>query len=226
MKEGPDIAIVAAGMGEPARANMLMALMSGMALTATELAREAGVTPATASTHLSKLEGAGLVVCRRQGRHRFFALANADVAHALEALTTVAARVGHLRTRPGPRDQAMRQARSCYDHLAGRYAADMFADWTAAGILAGNDGVVTLTEAGHGAVAQRGIDVTQLAKARRALCRGCLDWSERRNHLGGSLGAAVLHHVVERGWAVRDKTRVVRFNPSGAREFVAWTQAQ
>ena len=84
MKEGPDISIVAAGVGEPARANMLMALMSGMALTATELAREAGVTPATASTHLSKLETAGLVTCRRQGRHRFFALANADVAHALE----------------------------------------------------------------------------------------------------------------------------------------------
>lgn len=226
MKEGPDVSIVAASVGEPARANMLMALMSGMALTATELAREAGVTPATASSHLSKLEAAGLVVRRRQGRHRFYALANADVAHALEALTTVAARVGHLRTRPGPRDQAMRTARSCYDHLAGRYAADLFADWLAAGILADDDGVISLTESGHDAVAQRGIDIGGLTKARRVLCRGCLDWSERRNHLGGSLGAAVLRHIVGRGWAVRDKTRIVAFKPGGVRAFTAWANVQ
>src|ERR1041385_5601856 len=116
MKDGPDIARTAAMMGDPARANMLMALMSGTSLTAAELAREAGVSPSTASGHLSQLQASRLVVGRKQGRHRYFALADTDVAHAIEALVTVAARAGHLRTRPGPKNDAMRQARTCYDH--------------------------------------------------------------------------------------------------------------
>ncbi|WP_282610395.1 helix-turn-helix transcriptional regulator [Pelagibius sp. Alg239-R121] len=223
MKEGPDIALVAASFGEPARANMLLALMSGMALTATELAREAGVTPATASGHLSKLDAAGLTLCEKQGRHRFYRLADPDVAHAVEALVTVAARVGHMRTRPGPRDEAMRHARSCYDHLAGHLAVDLFARWSKAGVLKSLDDRVDLTERGYGVLADRGIDLTQLAKSRRPLCRRCIDWSERRHHLGGGIGAAVLSLALANGWAQRkDKSRVVSFTPPGEKAFVEW----
>ena len=117
MRDGPDISRVAAMMGDPARANMLMALMSGMALTSNELAREASVSASTASTHLSQLESCGLVNGRRQGRFKYFALAGADVAHAIEALVAVASQAGHLRMRPGPKDDKMRRARTCYDHL-------------------------------------------------------------------------------------------------------------
>jgi DNA-binding transcriptional ArsR family regulator len=105
---------------------MLTALLSGPALTATELAQEAGLTPSTVSGYLARLESAGLVAIERQGRHRYFRLADADVATALEALMPVAARAGHLRVRTGPRDPELRHARSCYDHLAGDLAVTMF----------------------------------------------------------------------------------------------------
>src|SRR5258707_7140449 len=126
MKEGPDISIIAALIGNPASANMLMALMAGPALTATELAQEAGLMLSTASGHLAKLEDAGLVAVERQGRHRYFRLADAEVASALEGLIPLAARAGHTRIRTGPRDPELRQARSCYDHLAGDLAVRMF----------------------------------------------------------------------------------------------------
>ena len=126
MKEGPDISIIAALIGNPASANMLMALMAGPALTATELAQEAGLTLSTASGHLAKLEKAGLVAVERQGRHRYFRLADPDVAIALEGLIPLAARAGHTRLRTGPRDPELRRARSCYDHLAGDLAVQMF----------------------------------------------------------------------------------------------------
>ena len=119
MKEGPDIAHVAALIGDPARANMLTALLSGKALTATELASEAGVTVQTASSHLAKLGTGGLLRQRKQGRHKYFSLAGADVAHVLEGLMGLAAGAGHLRTRTGPKDAQLRKARVCYNHLAG-----------------------------------------------------------------------------------------------------------
>lgn len=121
MRDGPDIARVAALIGDPARANMLSALMSGKALTATELAQEAGVQAQTASSHLSRLVEGGLVAPRKSGRHKYFSLAGEEVAEVLEALMGLAAGKGHLRTRTGPKDQAMRQARVCYNHLAGKW---------------------------------------------------------------------------------------------------------
>ena len=133
MKDGPDISITAALLGDPARANMVMALMSGYSLTMGELAAEAGVTLSTASVHLAKLESSRIVVSRKQGRSRHFRIADPDVAHCIEALVTVAARAGHLRTRPGPREEAMRHARSCYDHLAGRVAVHLFERWVEIG---------------------------------------------------------------------------------------------
>ncbi len=223
MKDGPDISITAAMMGDPARANMIMALMSGVSLTATELAREAGITPATGSGHLSKLEAAGLVIASKQGRHRYYSIADPDVAHAVEALSTVASRVGHLRTRPGPKDEAMRHARSCYDHLAGHLAVGLFDHWLSDRVLRWRDDDLDVTRKGRVFLEDRGIDVAPLERQRRPLCRGCLDWSERRNHLGGGLGAAVLDEVVRKGWATREEgSRAVRFSARGEKNFIAW----
>jgi len=223
MKDGPNISITAAMMGDPARANMLLALMSGLSLTATELSREAGVTPSTASGHLAKLAAAGLIASAKHGRYRYFRIADPDVAHAIEALVTVAARAGHLRTRPGPRDEAMRRARSCYDHLAGGLAVKLFEHWVELRVLHRNDATTRVTAKGRRFLAAREIDVPLLEKSRRPLCRTCIDWSERRNHLGGSVGAAILAHLLQQGWAVREcRSRIVRFSPKGERQFFAW----
>src|SRR5215813_8186258 len=125
MKAGPDISVVAALVGDPARANMLTALMTGRALTASELAQEAGITPQTASSHLAKLEAGGLLEPEKQGRHRYYRLTGEDVAGVLEMLEGLAARVGHMRVRTGPKDPALRRARICYDHLAGDLGVHM-----------------------------------------------------------------------------------------------------
>ncbi len=223
MKDEVDISITASMMGDPARANMIMALMSGLSLTATELAREAGITAATGSGHLAKLEASGLVVGTKQGRHRYYRIADTDVAHAVEALTTVAARVGHLRTRSGPKDEAMRHARSCYDHLAGHLAVGLFEHWVSQRVLRWRGDDVNLTPKGRRILLERGIDVPSLEHKKRPPCRSCLDWSERRHHLGGGLGAAVLSEIVERGWAMREKgSRTVKFGKRGEKKFIAW----
>jgi len=223
MKEGPDISIIAALIGNPASANMLMALMSGPALTATELAQEAGLTLSTASGHLAKLEKAGLVEIARQGRHRYFRLADSDVAVALESLMPLAARAGHVRIRTGPRDPELRRARSCYDHLAGDLAVKMLDRFLERRLLARRGEELRLTPEGRRFFAANGIDIDDLGRGRRPLCRCCLDWSERRYHLGGVLGAAIFEEILGRRWAGREaKTRVVRFSATGERKLVAW----
>ncbi len=223
MKAGPDISRIAALIGNPANANMLMALMAGPALTATELAQEAGVMPSTVSGHLAKLEKAGLVETARQGRHRYFRLADPDVALALEGLMPVAARAGLMRVRTGPRDPELRRARSCYDHLAGHLAVAMFERFIERRLLARNGDDLRMTADGRRFFAKGGIDVEALERSRRAPCRCCLDWSERKYHLGGTLGAAILDRIVEQGWAVREaKTRIVRFSPGGERKLQTW----
>jgi DNA-binding transcriptional ArsR family regulator len=226
MKEGPDISLPAAMMGDPARANMLMALMSGMHLTATELANEAGVTPATASVHLAKLPASGLITATKQGRHKYFCIADADVAHAIEALVIVASRAGHMRTKPGPKNEAMRTARSCYDHLAGKTAVTLFETWLENGVLAWEREMIRLTDSGRVILRNRGIDLDTLEKSKRPLCRSCIDWSERRHHLGGAVGAAVLTHALNEGWVSRDGTsRTLSFEPGGERALMNWCQA-
>jgi len=223
MKEGPNISIVAALIGNPACANMLMALLSGPALTATELAQEAGLSLSTVSGHLDKLQKACLVAVERQGRHRYFRLADPDVAAALEGLMPVATRAGHLRVRTGPRDPQLRRARTCYDHLAGDLAVKMFDRFIERRLLARRDDELRVTREGQKFFSRAGIDVDALDGGRRPLCRPCLDWSERRSHLGGMLGAAILDHVVARRWAVRDaKSRVVRFSAAGEQKMAAW----
>lgn len=220
MKDGPDIARIAALIGDPARANMLTALMHGKALTATELAGEAGVTLPTASAHLSKLDHGGLLRVHKQGRHKYFALAGAEVATALEALMGLAAGAGHLRTRTGPRDAALRKARVCYNHLAGDMGTQLFDGLISRGLLVTGEGLPKLTRAGEGFVQNFGIDLAALQAGKAALCRECLDWSERRAHLAGSLGRAFLARIEGLGWARRvEGSRVVAFTPEGQRQF-------
>src|ERR1700761_2244580 len=218
MKEGPSIAPIAALAGDPARANMLAALLTGKALTASELAQEAGVTVQTASSHLSKLPSGGLIAGVKQGRHRYFRLADSDVAEMLEKMMGVAARAGHLRARPGPSDPRMRKARVCYDHLAGEKGVALFDALEARGHIASAG--TRLTRKGADFMREFGIDLEALGGERRPLCRSCLDWSQRRSHLAGGLGAALLIRVYALGWAKRDRaSRAVIFTPPGERSF-------
>ena len=220
MDDTPDIATLAALLGDPARARMLTALMDGRALTATELALEAGVAPSTASSHLGRLCAARLLAIERQGRHRYFRLSGQDVAELIEVLMGLAARTGQTLTRTGPKDSALRSARVCYDHLAGDRGVRMLDSLLERGLLSGGGMNLKLTEDGERFLQRFAVQLAALADSRRPLCRPCLDWSERRSHLGGSLGAALLSQVFARGWAKRETAgRAVVFSGSGAGAF-------
>lgn len=225
MKVGPDISMVAALVGDPARANMLTALMSGRALTASELAQEAGITPQTASSHLAKLESGGLVEPEKQGRHRYYRLTGPDVAHVLEGLAGLAARAGHMRVRTGPKDPALRRARICYDHLAGDLGVRMMESLKKQRLVRQTRETIELTGEGRRFMAESlQIDTDGLVHPRRPMCKACLDWSERRHHLAGMLGAAIMTRFTELGWAARDTTpgsRVVQFTRAGEKKFAA-----
>jgi len=220
MKDGPHIAGIASLVGERARADILTALMGGQALTATELAEVAGVNKATTSAHLGKLVEGRLVAVESQGRHRYFRLADEDVAELLESLMGVAYRAGALRLKSSPREPAMRKARVCYDHLAGDLGVFAFDHFQRRRFLRHGEAGLGLTPAGRKFVASLGIDPEAHRGARRPACRLCLDWSERRHHLAGSVGAAMLDRIYALGWARREKgSRVVRFTPAGERSF-------
>lgn len=224
MKDGPNIANIAALIGDHARADALAALMSGMALTATELADEAGVTRQTMSTHLSRMVGAGLLAVEAQGRHRYFRLADDDVAQLLESLMGVAYRAGAVRVRSSPREPALRRARVCYDHLAGELGVLMYESLSRAGAFAFDADGLSLTEQGRGLMARLGVQEPAGRAQRRPACRTCLDWSERRHHLAGSVGTALLERFIALGWASRvDGTRVVAFTEGGERQLRAWS---
>ncbi|HEX3366835.1 winged helix-turn-helix domain-containing protein [Phenylobacterium sp.] len=220
MKVGPDIAVIAALLGDPARANMVTALSGGQALTAGELAREAGVTAQTASSHLAKLSAGGLIEGRKQGRHVYYALSGPDVAGVIEALSGLAARTGHSRVRTGPREPALRRARVCYDHLAGDLGVAMLDSLTHRGMIVGSGETLVLTSQGEAFMAALGLDLPALSSLRRPLCKGCLDWSVRRSHLAGALGAALLARFFGLGWAKREPgSRIVSFSPHGLDAF-------
>jgi DNA-binding transcriptional ArsR family regulator len=225
MKAGPDIAMIAALVGDPARSNMLTALMTGRALTASELAHQAGVTPQTASSHLSKLEAGGLIEQEKQGRHRYYRLSDPDVASVLEGLEGLAARAGHMRVRTGPKDPALRHARVCYDHLAGDLGVQMLDSMKKQRLLRQRKQDIELTAEGERFLTNTlQISTEALSHPRRPMCRACLDWSERRHHLAGTLGAAILNRFTELKWAARDATpgsRVVNFTRSGEKRFAA-----
>ncbi|MFH6786431.1 MULTISPECIES: ArsR/SmtB family transcription factor [Methylobacterium] len=216
------LARTAALVGDPARAGMLAVLMDGRALTASELARAAGVTPQTASGHLAQLTEAGLLAVARQGRHRYHRLASPAVARMLEGVMAVAAGPDPVRA-PSPRfprDAALREARTCYDHLAGRLAVAMADALVARGAVElGADGGA-VTPAGEAFLRGLGVDLAESARTgssrRRVFCRPCLDWSERRPHIAGTLGAALLATCLDRGWLRRNEgSRAVTVTPGG-----------
>jgi DNA-binding transcriptional ArsR family regulator len=223
MKAGPDIAMVASLVGDPARSNMLTALMTGRALTASELAHQAGITPQTASSHLAKLEAGGLIEPEKQGRHRYYRLTGPDVAGVLEGLAGLAARAGQMRVRTGPKDPALRRARICYDHLAGDLGVQMLDSMKKQRLVRESKQAIELTAAGQRFMADTlQISAEALAHPRRPVCKACLDWSERRHHLAGTLGAAMMTRFTELKWAARDSapgSRVVNFSRAGEKRF-------
>src|SRR2546421_10233904 len=227
MSNNARFAEIAALAGDPARVGMLHALMDGRALTASELAGVASVTPQTASEHLAKMAAAGLVQVEKQGRHRYHRLASPAVAQMMESIMLVASRLDTVRPAPltGPRDAALRAARTCYDHLAGHLGVAL-ADALVAGghvELATDAGLVT--DSGIALLSGIGIDLDDITARRgkrstRLLCRPCLDWSERPPHLARVVGAALCTHCLDNGWIRRvEGTRAVAITPKGQRGF-------
>jgi len=217
------IAEIASHLAEPARIAMLAALMDGRALTATELASVAAITPQTASTHLARLTLAHLLRVERQGRHRYHRLATPEVARMLEGVMQLAsAREGDGFTPlVGPRDEALRNARTCYDHIAGRLGVAIADGLVNAGAVELDDDAGLVTERGVGLLRRAGIDVAasgapKTARPARRLCRACLDWSERRVHIAGRLGAAIGRHALEQRWVRRlEDTRALEVTAAG-----------
>jgi DNA-binding transcriptional ArsR family regulator len=216
MTSATNMAEIAALIGDPGRANMLGALMSGRALTATELAAVAGVSRPTASEHLAKLAQSRLISLTRQGRHHYYRLTSAEVARMLEAIMAVSADRDEEPRRTARRiDPALREARTCYDHLAGRLGVSL------AGALIAKDAIVLSDEAGevtcHGRDLFRdfGVALEERPSTKRLLCRPCLDWSERRLHLAGRLGAALQARLFGLGWIERLSGRAVMVTPAG-----------
>lgn len=220
MKAGTDLALIGSLVGDPARANMLAALMGGTALTASELALEAGVTLPTASAHLAKLADGGLTRVERQGRYRYYRLADHQVAAMLESIMGVAATLGPRKVLPGPRDAGMREARVCYDHLDATMGVALFDGLVARGVVIREGERLELTRKAPAFFASLEIDVAALRKGRRPVCRACLDWSVRRTHLAGALGAAIYDRVMAEKWARRQPDgRAVTFTPKGREIF-------
>ena len=211
--------------GDPARASMVVALMDGRALTASELSAIAGITPQTASSHLSQLVASGLLAMKRQGRHRYHCLATPTIARMVEGMMAVASETSISRNpavRTGPRDRAMRQARTCYDHLAGSVAVAIADAMVMRGEIELSEDGGELTRKGEAFLAEIGINVSASltrGRGKRVFCRPCLDWSERRVHIAGALGAALLYHITDQKW-VRPVagSRAVAITPTGRRE--------
>ncbi|HZH28947.1 MAG TPA: winged helix-turn-helix domain-containing protein [Azospirillaceae bacterium] len=216
------MAEVAALVGDPARANMLEALMSGRALTATELAHVAGVAAPTASGHLAKLVEGRLLTVVKQGRHRYYRLASGAVAAMLEGLMALTVD-GPPRHRPrSARDDALAHARTCYNHLAGRLGVALADALVARGHVVLDDDGGSLTPAGADFLASFGVDLDTGSKGRRAFCRPCLDWTERRWHIGGAVGVALAARCFDLRWIEQDKgDRTVTVTRAGAQGFAA-----
>jgi len=221
MTNTASLARTAALIGDPARASMLAALMDGRALTASELARSAGVTPRTGSGHLARLADGGLLGVARQGRHRYHRLASPAVARLLESLMSASVELAggeplRARVRVGPRDAALRLARTCYDHLAGEVAVAIADAMAARGEIELSPDGAALSQAGVARLKDVGVDLDAAGRSGRVFCRPCLDWSERRAHIAGAVGAALYQGLLARGWArARQGTRAVDITPAG-----------
>jgi DNA-binding transcriptional ArsR family regulator len=230
-----DLASVGALIGEPARARVLMALADGRELPASVLASEAGVAASTASAHLARLVDGGLVTVEPRGRHRYFRLSGPEVGRAIEALAAIAPPAPVRSLKDGTRAQALRAARTCYDHLAGKLGVELMGALLSQGILSGGDGHYDrsharrdrpssygrdvdyrLSDRGADALRDLGVDLDAAFAGRRPPIRYCVDWSEQDHHLSGGLGAALAHRLHELGW-IRPLpgSRAVKVTPSG-----------
>lgn len=208
-----DFSAVGAALAAPARSAMLSALMDGSSRPASELAAAAGVRPSTASEHLAVLVGSGLLEVAAHGRHRYYRIADDGVADALERLGRLCPVTPVRSYRQSREAAALEHARLCYDHLAGRLGVAVAESMTDRGWL--DLRTPTLTDAGHAALSERGLDVAGLT-GRRPLVRSCLDWTQRRPHLAGALGAAVATRALEAGWVTRRPgSRALRLTPAG-----------
>jgi len=220
MITGPIMAEIAALIGDPARATMVSALLDGRALTASELASAARITPQTASTHLAKLTEAGLLSVVRNGRHRYFQLASPTVADMIDGIVAVA-----LEKRPRYRPlsqqaRALSAARICYDHLAGRLSVDLTDSFVARKYVVLDEEAAEITTAGTRFLTGFGIELPTLRSPRRHFCRLCLDWTERRPHIAGAVGAAITKRCFDLGWMERMKSsHAVIVTPLGRRGF-------
>jgi DNA-binding transcriptional ArsR family regulator len=218
MSNAPHIAEVAALVGDPARANMLCELLGGRALTATELAYCAGVSPQTTSGHLGKLFAARLIVLMKQGRHRYYRLAGPHVAQMLESIMNVAL-AGPPRFQPKSKlDDKLRHARTCYDHFAGVLGVALAERMVADGLVVLGDEAGEVTPAGMDFLSGLGVDLSAARAKRRVFCRPCLDWTERRSHIGGAVGAALANRCFDLKWIERiGSSRAVAITPVGRR---------
>lgn len=203
MNSSPNIVEVATLIGDPSRVAMLLSLAGGVSLPASELARSARITPQTASSHLAKLVEGGLLISQSYGRHRYYRLASAEVAHALEALHAIASPRPIRSLRESDQMKQMRYCRTCYDHLAGEVGVALTDKLLALGYITESGKDFVLHETGKQKLKQFGVDVEGNPKSRRSFARQCLDWSERRHHLAGSLGAALTNRLFELGWIER-----------------------
>jgi DNA-binding transcriptional ArsR family regulator len=224
MNDSPDLARIAGAVGDPRRVRMLALLMEGRALTAKELALGAGIEPATATAHLRRLLEDGLIVSTTQGRHKYFRLAGEQVAQLVEALMRVAPRLPRT-GESGPAPEPIRAARYCYDHLAGGLGTGLLAAMRRKGWLLDDASpaqpkALALSAKGEKALGLLGIDVAEVKTRRRQFACTCLDWSERQDHLGGALGAAMAARFTELEWIARKKhTRVVQVTAEGSTQF-------
>lgn len=219
MTDLPDFSGTAAVLADATRAHILTQLLSGLAFTAGELASEAGVSPQTASNHLGQLLAAGFVTVETQGRHRYFRLASPAVAQLLEALLHFEHRKAVTpRTRTPAR---LRLARSCYDHLAGELGVLIFTSFLQHGFIEEKSGELALTSVGADWLSAIGVDKQQLVRQKRPLLRPCLDWSERRLHLAGAVGAALLTRFLTLRWMVRGEGRELYLTALGQQQLEA-----
>jgi DNA-binding transcriptional ArsR family regulator len=214
------IAAVAELIGEPARAAILVALTDGRALPAGELARAASVSAQSASGHLSKLVGGGLLSVRSEGRHRYYRMSGPEVGYAIEALGVISTAPPRPGARRSPETMALTKIRSCYDHLAGRVAVDLARTLETSGVIRPRGARdYELGPDGQAWFGRLGVDTDALRGSRRAFARRCLDWTERKPHLAGALGAALFSRLVASGWiAALPRTRALRITHRGARE--------
>ena len=216
MIESSQLAQIGAVIGERGRAQILMALLSGRALTATELADSAGVTRPTASSHLARLQRSRLVAMERQGRHRYFRIATGEIAQLLESMLGAVSSASDPHV--GPKDPALRKARLCYDHLAGEFGVMVYTQLEHRAALHWSRGELALTQDGWRLFDRIGLHPEMVARSRRPLCRACIDWSERRYHLAGAVGAALMSRILELNWAtLMPDSRVLRFSVKGER---------